>query len=189
MRVVLPPFLQRLHPVGCRLSTEPPRGDHACQPEALILFIVHNQDSGGLCRLHRHLLQCKGKGRRPALFCYILLPVPTIPLASGLGLEFDGSLAPGASLASLLPSFQQLAPLTLAAVPRSAFNAGLKFSHDMPLPGDLGLSIAANSTAQLTIIRDRGASPRRRRPLRNDHPRRRRNLPGLLFLRLHRAGR
>lgn len=82
--------------------------------------------------------------------------MPTIPLASGLGLDFDGSLAPGASLATLLPSFQQLAPLTLAAVPRSAFNAGLNFTHDLPLRGDLGLNIAANSTARLTIIRDRG---------------------------------
>jgi len=82
--------------------------------------------------------------------------VPTIPLASGLGLEVDGSLAAGASLAALLPSFQQLAPLTLAAVPRSAFDAGLKFSHALPLRGDFGLNIAANSTARLTIVRDQG---------------------------------
>lgn len=83
-------------------------------------------------------------------------PVPTIPLASGLGIEVDGTLAPGATLTGLLPAFQQLAPLTLAAVPRAAFNAGLKFSHDLPLPGDLGLTIAANSTGRLTIVRDQG---------------------------------
>lgn len=82
--------------------------------------------------------------------------MPTIPLASGLGIEVDGTLAPGASLTGLLPAFQQLAPLTLAAVPRAAFDAGLKFSRDLPLPGDLGLSVAANSTAHLTIVRDQG---------------------------------
>ncbi|MCC6588117.1 MAG: hypothetical protein IT168_15595 [Bryobacterales bacterium] len=82
--------------------------------------------------------------------------MPTIPLGAGLGIEADGSLAPGANLLALVPNFQQLAPLSLGVIPQSQLETGLKFSHDLSLTGDLGLTIAAGATGKIRVLRDKG---------------------------------
>lgn len=88
--------------------------------------------------------------------------MPTIPLASGLGLNLDGSLAPGAKIETLFPVFTQFAPLTLATVPRSTFSLGLDFSKSVDIGQDL--SIAPGTTLQIELLKDNG------RPLDADDP-------------------
>jgi hypothetical protein len=82
--------------------------------------------------------------------------MPTIPLATGLGIEVNGSLAPGASLRSLVANFHEFTPLTLAALPRSFLQAGFQVTRDVPLSSGFGFNITAGSSATLTVIRDAG---------------------------------
>jgi hypothetical protein len=79
--------------------------------------------------------------------------MPDISLTDAIGLNLDGSLAPGAKLTSLLPRFLNLKDLPLDQVPFQEGKAGLNFTRPIDVPAaDMQLQIGVSGGGSLALI-------------------------------------
>lgn len=79
--------------------------------------------------------------------------MPKITLSDTLGLQLDGTLAPGSKLLQVLPAFLNLKNLPLDKVPFQQASAGLIFAQPLSVSaGALQLQVGANAGGTLSLI-------------------------------------